>query len=166
MRNIIVFFLFALFSMSALGQSQVAKEFEENSKGYKFFAYQSVLRILNQDKNPDFNKLIRNLDHLRVVTTDSTGSDGLKVFHKLDQDIQNEGFEEIMTFDNKDYRCHVYELSKNSKKSTWMATFYMQGRAGLFEMVGSLDMRYLSALANLDMDQLQELAGKNIPSWD
>lgn len=152
----------------SLGQSKVAAEFEENAKGYKFFAYQSVLRILNQERDPEFNKLIRDLDHIRVVTTDSVGVLAKESFARLDQGIKNEGFEEILTFDNKDYKCHIYELSPKSKKTTWVATFYMEGRAGLFEMVGSLNVKYLSALSGLNMNRLKEMIPEleNLDDWD
>lgn len=160
-------FTFVLACSSIFGQSKVVKEFEENAEGYKFFAYQSMLRMINQDQNPEFNKLIRDLDHLRVVTTDSTGTEAMASFTRLDNSIKGEGFEEILTFDNKEYKCHVYELESKSKKSTWVATFFMHGRAGLLEMVGSLDVRYLSALANLNLEKLQqfvpELADED---WD
>ena len=158
MKNLIFLFLLTATCTSGLfGQSKVVKQFEENAKGYKFFAYQSVLRVLNQDKNPDFNKLISDLDHIRIVTTDSTGANALASFTRLDNGIQAEGFEQILTFDNKDYKCHIYELSKRSNKSTWVATVFMEGRAGLFEMVGSLDVRYLSAFSSMNMDRLKQL---------
>ncbi len=152
-----VFGILFLLTVYMSAQSKVVKNFEENANGYKAFAYQSVLRMLNQDQNPEFNKLIRNLDHIRLVTTDSTGVLALKSFKQLDKGIRGEGFEELLTFNNKEYKCHVYELSSKNKKTTWVATFYAQGRAGLLEMVGSLDMKYISALSSLSMDQLQEL---------
>jgi hypothetical protein len=168
MRKIMLLALMAIMSIATVfGQSKVAKEFEKKATGYKFFAYQSVLRILNQDKDPDFNKLIRNLDHLRIVTTDSVGVGGLSTFFELDKNIQNEGFEEIMSFDNKDYKCRVFEQSKRSKNSTWLAVFYAQGRAGIIEMVGSLDLKYMSAFSKINMDRVKELAGDTATlDWD
>ena len=158
MKKLIIMLCLGIFSvMAAFGQSKTVEQFEENAKGYKFFAYQSVLRVLNQDKNPDFNKLISGLDHLRIVTTDSTGVLAIAAFNRLDQGIQNEGFEQILTFDNKEYKCHIYELSKKSNNTTWVATVFMQGRAGIFEMVGSLDVRYLSAFSSMNMDRLREI---------
>lgn len=158
MKKLFIGFALALFAAAAVfGQSKTVKAFEENAKGYNFFAYQSVLRVLNQDKNPDFNKLISDLDHLRIVTTDSTGALAMTTFNRLDNGIQKEGFEQIMTFDNKDYKCHIYELSKNSNKTTWVATVFMQGRAGIFEMVGSLDVRYLTAFSSMNMDRVKSM---------
>lgn len=167
-KVIIIITLSLIYSASIFSQSKVAAEFEENAKGYKFFAYQSVLRILNQERDPDFNLLIRDLDHIRVVTTDSVGVLAKESFARLDEGIQNEGFEEILTFDNKEYKCHVYELSPKSKKTTWVATFYMDGRAGLFEMVGSLNVKYLNALSGLNMDRLREMVPEleNLDDWD
>ena len=159
MKRLVFLLILFCFSVCALeAQSKVAKEFEENAEGYKFFAYQSMLRMLNQQQDPDFNKLIRDLDHIRVVTTDSTGTNAMTAFKRLDNGIQAEGFEEILTFDNKEYKCHVYEMTNKKDKSTWVATFFMYGRAGILEMVGSLDIKYLNALANLNMETLKSLA--------
>lgn len=168
------YILFAIscfvFSQSLSAQSRVAKEFEEQSDGYKVFAYQSVLRLLNQNKDPEFNLLIRDLDHIRVVTTDSVGVQAKQVFDRLDNGVREEGFEEILTFDNKDYKCHVYELAPGKKKSTWVATFFMEGRAGIFEMVGSLDVRYLSAFSSLNMERLKDMMpgefAESAENWD
>lgn len=169
MKKLIFFFMLLFFGSipTTFAQSKVAKEFQEKAQGYKFFAYQSVLRVLNRDKNPDFNKLISGLDHLRIVTTDSTGVLAMATFKRLDQGIQAEGFEQILTFDNKDYKCHIYELSNRSNKTTWIATIFMQGRAGIFEMVGSLDVRYLSAFSSMNMNKLQEwLPDMDNMDWD
>ncbi|MEM6805144.1 MAG: DUF4252 domain-containing protein [Bacteroidota bacterium] len=144
-------------SLSSFGQSKTVAEFEENTDGYKAFLYQSVIRVMNKDKNPDFNMLIRDLDHLKFVSTDKNAPDGKATFLKLDQGVKGEGYEEIMSFDNPDNICHVYELKSSGGQSTWVATFLTEGVAGAFEMKGSLDLTYIKALSSLNMDRLQEV---------
>ena len=154
----------ALFTvLSSFAQSKTVAAFEEEADGYKLFLYQSVIRMLNKDKNPDFNMLIRDLDHLRFVSADSTGPDAMSTFNQLDNGVKGEGFEEIMTFDNMDYICHVYELEAADGKSTWVATFLMDGTPGVIEMKGSLDMKYLKAFNSLNMDKVKELLPLEMP---
>lgn len=162
MKKIQLLIIMLLMSGASLfAQSTVAKNFEKESSGYKYFAYQSVIRMLNIDENPDFNRLIRNLDHLRIVISDKTGEAGKSVFNMLDKGIQGEGFELLMSFDQKDSKCHIYELSSRSKKTTWVATFFMDGQAGLFEMVGELDLQYLNALSSFDVDKFMNMTNTN-----
>lgn len=154
MKKIIIISLALLCSVAAFGQSKTVLEFEENAKGMKLFMYQSVIRMLNRDQNPEFNKLIQDLDHLRFVMTDSIGESSKNEFKKLDAGIRSEGFEEVMAFDNKDYRCHLFELTGNGDKSVWVAAMFMEGRAGIIEMKGSLNLKYLESMSSLNMEKL------------
>lgn len=157
MKKLIIISLALFVSGAAFGQSQTVLDFEENAEGMKLFMYQSVIRMLNQDQNPEFNQLIRDLDHLRFVMTDSTGDASKNVFKRLDSGMRGEGFEEIMTFANKDYKCHMFESEDKSGKSTWVAVMFMEGRAGIIEMKGSLNLKYIGALESLNMERLQTM---------
>ena len=157
MKKLSIFSLILGLALTTFGQSKTVSDFEENADGYKLFLYQSYIRLLNQDKNPDFNRLIQDLDHIRFVSTDSVGEGAKQTFKRLDSGIRGEGFEEVMSFDNPNYKCHVYELKSRSGKSNWVATLFMEGRAGLLEMKGSLKLKYLEALSSLNMDRLKEI---------
>lgn len=157
MKIISIFFLATVISLSSFGQSKSVAEFEEKSEGSKLFLYQSVLRVMNKDKNPDFNMLIRNLDHLRFVSSGSEDQTPKQTFLKLDKGVQGEGFEEIMSFDDSERKCRVYELESSGGQSTWVVTLYSDGIAGALEMKGSLDLKYLKAISSLNMDEMKEL---------
>lgn len=148
--------LFLAIGIQAFAQSSTVANFVDKADGYKVFLYQSLIRALNQDANPDFNMLIRDLDHIRLLTTEKGKGDAKAVFQRLDQGVKAEGFESIMTFDNAENRCHVYELSGSGDKSTWVATLFMGDAAGVIEMKGMVDVKYLRALSSINMDKLQE----------
>lgn len=157
MKIISIFFLAMAVSLATFGQSKSVVEFEEKSEGSKLFLYQSVLRVMNKDKNPDFNMLIRNLDHLRFVSSGAEDKNPKQTFLKLDKGVQAEGFEEIMSFDDADRKCHVYELESNGGQSTWVVTLFSDGIAGALEMKGSLDLKYIKAISSLNMEEMQDL---------
>lgn len=152
-----IFMVAMVISLASFSQSRTVQNFVETADGYNIYLYQSLIRVLNQDANPDFNMLIKDLDHLRFLTTDSVGTSAKSTFSELDTGIQSEGYESIMSFDNKDYKCHIYELEDNGGQSSWVATLFMEGRAGLIEMRGSVDMKYLHAFSSLDMDKLKTM---------
>lgn len=157
MKKLGILAIAIFFSLASFGQSKTVAEFEENTDGYKAFLYQSVIRVMNKDKNPDFNMLIRDLDHLKFVSTSTEDPNAKATFLKLDQGVKGEGYEAIMSFDNPDNICHVYELKSFGGQSSWVATFLTEGVAGVFEMKGSLDLKYLKALSSLNMEKLQEI---------
>jgi hypothetical protein len=156
-RSLIIGAFLILFSFSGLAQSKTVTEFSKTAKGYNLYLYQSMIRMLNKDKNPEFNLLIRDLDHLKWVTTDSTGTQAVSVFKKLDAGLRDEGFEEIVTYDSKDSKCHIYDLEGNGNKSTWVITMLFEGVAGAVEMKGSVDMKYMSAMSSLNINKISDL---------
>lgn len=157
MKYISTIFLAMLTCVSAFGQSKTVADFQEDTDGYKLFLYQSVIRVMNKDKNPDFNQLIRNLDHFRFVSTKPDSESAKTTFKQIDQGVQGEGFEEIMRFDMDGNKCRVYELESNRGQSSWVVTLLMEDVAGAMEMKGSLDLRYLSALQSLNMDKVKDM---------
>lgn len=157
MKIISIFFLAVVISLTAFGQSKTVVEFEKKSEGSKLFLYQSVLRVMNKDKNPDFNMLIRNLDHLRFVSSGDEDKNPKQTFLDLDKGVRSEGFEEIMSFDDSERNCRVYELESSGGQSTWVVTLFSDGIAGALEMKGSLDLKYIKAISSLNMEEMQEL---------
>ncbi len=158
MKKLLIYLCLLLPSAGIIAQSATVLEFSENANGYNLYLYQSVIRMLNKDKNPDFNMLIRNLDHLRFVTTPLGGdvTEAKSTLKGLDQGVESEGFENIMSVDNPNYVVHLY-LSEQSNKSLWIATFLMDGIAGAMEMKGDLDTKYLHAFNSLNIERLQQM---------
>lgn len=166
MKKLTILAIALLISLMSFGQSSTVADFEKTAEGYKLFLYQSVIRVLNKDKNPDFNMLIRDLDHLRFVSTklDTTGLEAKATFKELDRGVRGEDFIEIMSFDNPGYKCHVYELESSKGKSTWVAVLLMEDRAAVMEMEGSMDLKYIQSLSSLNMDRLQEMLPIKLPA--
>ena len=156
-----------LFASVTFAQSSTVANFEKESKGYKAFLYQSVIRVLNKDQNPDFNKLIKDLDHVKLVLSEYRNEKALDMFKVVDKGVKSEGYEMVMSFDNKDYKCNAYEMVSSKGKSTWVATFFTEGRAGVLEMKGMLDLKYFEALSSLNYDELQDMMPQGRPkNWD
>ena len=123
------------------------------------FALGTIMTALNKDKNPDFNMLIRDLDYLKFITnTKSRENDGGKTeFRSLDKRVMGEGFENIMSIDNKDYVLHLYLLAGDGSDSHWVATFFMEGMTGVMEMKGELDTKYIHAFSSLNFEQVKDM---------
>ena len=151
-----VFTMLCIVSMTT-AQSKTVSEFSDNTEGYTAFLYQSVIRVMNKDQNPDFNMLIRDLDHIKIALSEHVGADAKQTFYTIDKGVKAEGFEMIMSFNNKDYKCNAYELESRNGKSTWVTTFMTDGYAGAMEMKGTLDLKYIESLSSLNYEQLESM---------
>jgi len=142
-------------------QSKVVEDFQAAHKGqgYKLFLYQSYIRMLNQDNNDDFNQLVKDLDHIKVITTDSSLVEARKEYKELRKKIASEGFEELLMIDNKEMKVCLYENTSGAEKQ-FVAFFFSSklSRTGLLEMNGELDLKYMSAFESLDFKKLKEIA--------
>lgn len=159
----------ALLTSITFGQSKTIADFDKKATGAHLFLYQSVIRVLNKDKNPDFNKLIKDLDYLKFIMTDSLVTNVKSEYKALESNLGKEGYAQLMTFDNKDYKSTVFEKEDNSGKTSWVAIFSLADRYGLFEMNGSLDPKYFSSISSLNIDKLQDmlpLDDMGIPAHD
>lgn len=157
-KLLIILFAFGTF-LTAQAQSSAVESFSESAEGYNIYLYQSLIRMLNKDKNPDFNMLIRDLDYLKFVTDTKSreSNEDKSEFKALDKKVKGEGFESIMSIDDKDYVLHLYLLEDDVTNAHWVATFFMQGMTGVIEMKGELDTKYLHAFSSLNYEQLQDL---------
>ena len=154
-------------SATGFAQSKTVSTLEETTNGYKLYLYQSLIRVMNKDKDPDFNMLIRNLDHLKVVTSDVKEREAQKAeFKRLDKSVKAEGFEVIMSVDNKDYKCHLMEKTSWRGNPTYVASFLSDEYVGVLEMKGYIDLNYINALQSIDVDKLKELAPDGMTNWD
>jgi hypothetical protein len=157
MKKLFILSMTMVLTIGLSAQSKTVETFARTANGYDLYLYQSVIRMLNKDRNPDFNMLIRDLDHLKLITTDSIGSKAKEMFNKLDIGVRGEGFEEIVSYESRDSKLHLFELENDDDESTWVATMLFSGYAGVLEMKGSIDLAYMKALDSLNMDKLKEL---------
>ncbi|MFT4660875.1 MAG: hypothetical protein ACI8XB_001144 [Patiriisocius sp.] len=160
MKKIITLFLVIVLGItvnSVSAQSKAITQFEEQVDGYNLYLYQSLIRVLNKDKNEDFNLLIKDLDHLKFLMTDSIGDQSIMLYKNLMEGLGDEGYEELMNFDNIDYKATVLSLESGRSGTSWVVVFNMGEMSGLFEMMGSVDTKYLNALSSLNMEKLKKM---------
>lgn len=157
---LIIIAAFSLTQTSAQSKTLEAFQTKHSENGYKVFLYQSVIRMLNKDNNDDFNQLVKDLDHIKVIVTDSSEVNAKAEYNTLVKGIKSEGYEELLMMDNKDMKVSIYESSGSSSEKQFVAFMYTGDfkRTGSFEMKGELDLKHLSAFDSLDFNKLKEIA--------
>jgi hypothetical protein len=143
-------------------QCKTVTAFQAKADGYNFVIDKSILRMVNSEQDPDFNALIRDLDNIKISSSDR-GNKGTKVFFKeLVKGVSEEGFDEIVAVDNKDISCRLFEGAAEDSESKWVLVFNALGQAGVVEMNGELDPAYLNSLSNLDFEKVKSLVESGI----
>ncbi len=149
-----------ILTLSLNAQTKTVQQLEDNNDGYNLFMYQSVIRMLNKDNNEEFNLLVKDLEYIKAIVTDSIGDSAKAQYKTLLKSIQGEGFSELFMLDNREMKASIYEKENSSGETEYVAfMFYApMAKTGAFEMKGSLDLRYINSFESLDFAKLKELA--------
>lgn len=110
--NLLILFLFL--SFNCIAQSDVVTEFKENHKtALSLYFYPSTLRMINIERNPEFDKMISEITKARFFKMDS-GAVSKDDLSRLEKDLTKEGFEEVMFMKNKDMDLRVWGMEKRN----------------------------------------------------
>jgi len=109
-------FLAILLSVVSTGfsQSNTVTDFKENnSTALSLYFYPSTLRMINLDRNREFDEMIREIKKARFFKMDS-GSVSLKELAHLGNELKQEGFEEVMFMKSKNMDLRVWGLYRKN----------------------------------------------------
>jgi len=125
-----------------LAQSRTVDRFvEAHRPSQKFFLYPSTLRMVNLERNPDFYALVREVDKLRVLLYDKNENGfSRQTIRTLSQEVEAEEYEELMTFQTKEQRVHLYSLGEDDTP---------EGVVGLVETDDTIILTDLEGFVNL-----------------
>jgi hypothetical protein len=104
--------ILALMPYFSHAQSKVMRNLsEEFPDGRVFMFYHSSLRMLNIEDDPDFDRMIRDIEKIKVLMIEKEDSlDSDKILSEIRDGLADEDFEELMEVKSKDYNIGVYIL--------------------------------------------------------
>lgn len=156
-RFLLLLCILLFIQSDSFSQSKALERFREiHGEGKQYFVYQSVLRILNIDGNPDFNQLIRNVRRVVVhnpqLVVDSTNAHR-QIIAQLIDDLHGESFENLIEAKNSGMRITL--MSRGPTESAEFILLMRNPESTYFaEIEGSLDIEYIGALANAQFSEL------------
>ena len=148
-----------LFAVAIAGQAQI-KSVEKFIKDHpnldEYYVYQSTLRMVNQDGDEDFNRLIKDIKKINIYISEGSTDVTEESYQDMLSDLAKEGFEVLI---NAKYDASLINLmSKDEgKRSYYVLAVRDADNFGLMEMDGSLDLRYLNALEKINFAKLQDI---------
>lgn len=122
----------------------------------KYFIYQSTLRLLNQNHDPDFDKLIKPLKKVNAFVSHEKSGVTKDGFKQLLAELAEEDFELLVSYKEKNAIIQLMGKTQRSE-SQYIFAVYGPDEFAIIEMDGSLDLQYLKALENLDFSKAEEL---------
>jgi len=109
MRYRIFFVSIILFATSCKHRDVVSDFIENRKTGLSLYLYPSTLRMINIDRNEEYDKMIREVEKARFFRLDS-GQFLSEDVSTLIIDLQENGFEEVMSVQDKNQDIRVMAL--------------------------------------------------------
>lgn len=106
MRRIVIIFLFI--GLLGCHKTDVITRFsEENEMQREFYVYPSTLRMANLEENEEFNSFIKDFREGQYFIFDKN-NENKHIIEDLKSEMQEEGFEEAMTLQDRERNVSVY----------------------------------------------------------
>jgi len=161
LRQVILICTCIVVSTGVFAQIKAVEQFLSENEGIeKFFIYQSSLRMLNQNGDENFNKLIRDVRKINVYFSEQASDESRESYNKLISALGRDDFETLVSV--KHDGMLVNFLGKESGRNAYyILALTEEDSFGVMEMDGKLDLSYLSAVENVDLDKLREIVGQD-----
>ncbi|MFY0672377.1 MAG: DUF4252 domain-containing protein [Bacteroidia bacterium] len=155
--RILVSTLFIFICQLVFGQTTV-KEFVGNYDDTRsFFLYQSTLRSFSDVTSDEFNKLIRDVDKISIHILPQNGvSEG--EIDDLILKLENAGLKEMKSISKRAEGASFYTSTGKNSPLT-VGVFYREGMAGVVQLDGEIDMKYVAALKDVNPEKVSTFFG-------
>jgi hypothetical protein len=142
MKKYSIFIILVALSFQLSAQSEATKKLQarfENS--FSLYFYKNTLRMLNQDNNPEFDELVKNIEKMKFLMIDKGNSKFSTADYKsLLKSYSSEEYEEVMTsrFDGKNFDIYL----KDKKGSTLGTVMLVNDSSKLYvlDILGTIDV--------------------------
>ena len=142
----------------ACQKDEVSPTLARHEKQYpdmqKKYVYQSVIRLANIKKDPDFEKLIK--DVRKVVIYLAPDGDSTYQIKELSSGMRTDGYEELVNVRTADAQRISLWVKEDKAKSHYIALVDAEQDV-ILEIDGQLDLKYLSAINVADKSSLMGL---------
>jgi hypothetical protein len=152
-------FMCSLFLLSGCEQPQVSPTLEKHEKRYpdldKKYIYQSVIRLANIKRDPDFEKLIQDVD--KIILYFPPDGDTTYQIKDLKQGMRADGYETLVDVRTADNQRVSLWVKESGKRSHFIALMDGSAEDLILEIDGQLNLEYLSAISVANQKSLMDL---------
>jgi hypothetical protein len=152
MKVLLMTALTLIFCLESHAQSKtVARFLEKHTPSTSLYFYPSTLRMINRENNPDYQRLVRNIEKLSFLTFEKKSANlSSSDFQKLKNELASEKFEELFTMDDKGNHIYVYALGNDPE--AYISVVESDSSLMLFDMQGAPHLPSLMKLIQSDFN--------------
>jgi len=121
----------------------------------KKYIYQSVLRLANIKHDPDFDKLIRDVN--KIIIYFPPGNDTTYQVKSLRTDVREGGYEELIDVRTAQKDRISLWVNDSLPEPHYMGILDTSQGDYIFEIDGQINMDYLSSINMVDQNSLRDL---------
>ena len=156
--RILIFLMPLLLMLCACNKDEVSPTLARHEKKYpdirKKYAYQSIIRLANVKRDPDFEKLIK--DVRKVVLYLPPQGDSTYQIKELSSGMRTDGYEELVNVRTADAQRISLWVKDVDAKAHYIALVDAQEDV-ILEIDGHINLEYLTALNVADKQSLMDL---------
>lgn len=160
-RILLVAFAVLAFANVVLGQSATTEALQKkHSDALNLFFYNNTLRMLNQQEDPEFDELIRDIEKMRfLMIKKSDAHFGGSDYKKLLADYKAEAFEEIMTSRHEGKNFDVYLKEKNGQTRGMLVLINDASTLYILDILGRIALDKVTSLYST-LDKSADIGSK------
>ena len=148
-------FLLILFACQQDANSKVVeKHLAEYPDVRKKYIYQSLIRLANINNDPDFDKLIRDVD--KIIIYFPPREDTTYQIKALRSNISETGYELLFDVRTASKERINLWVDESGKEPHYIGLFDTTADDYIFEIDGQLDLDYISSINMIDQETLRK----------
>ncbi|HEU5146795.1 MAG TPA: DUF4252 domain-containing protein [Chryseosolibacter sp.] len=161
-RKLLLVVIAALVSSgAAFGQSATTEALQKkHNDALNLFFYNNTLRMLNQQEDPEFDELIRDIEKMRfLMIKKSDANFGTSDYKKLLSEYKAEAFEEIMTSRHDGKNFDVYLKEKNGETKGMLVLINDASTLYILDILGRVALDKVTSLYST-LDESTDIGSK------
>ena len=146
-KLLFVILLAAFSTQFSWGQTKTTENLhKEYSDALSLFFYNNTLRMLNQNDDPEFDALIKDIEKMKFVMIKKDENFGAPQYKKLVSDYKSESYDEIMTSRYEGRNFDVFLKDKGGKTEGMVVTVNDSTNLYVLDILGSISLDHITKL--------------------
>lgn len=148
-----VILLFMLFSLSAYSQSSTIAQWSRDNLGTKQLCfYPTTLRMVNLNKDKDFNDMVKDIKKLKIILTDKKSRLNKEEIKTLKKGIKAEDYKDMVMVNAGKQSIHVYVKEKDSQPIGFAGIVNTDSSLIVIDLEGKVSPAMIQKLISGDID--------------
>jgi hypothetical protein len=154
LKLVSLLFFLAFLQVSGWAQCKTIEKWAEKRSGLrKLCFYPTTLRMVNLSKDESFNQMVKDIDKLKVIISDKTGSIAKEDVAFLKKGIRSENYKDMLQVNKGKESFSVFIKEENDKPVGFAGIIYSKDSFILVDLEGYLSPEVIQQIMNGKINQ-------------